>query len=132
MLSVFRAFHKRGWRGAVGLIAAYALVLQGFLAYSIASQAAVQGNSPYTGSFFVICISHDAAADGDTGAPVKPVTHCPICTLAASAVATLPEPGSLPVQWAASTGPQAFVSVAACVCFHQSRAGLSRAPPHNM
>jgi hypothetical protein len=89
---MFRAFHKRGWRSAIGLIAAYALVLQAFLAYSMASQAAAQGDdSPYSGSFFVLCTSQDDASAADhAGTPVKPVTHCPICTLSVSAAATLP------------------------------------------
>ena len=36
---MFGGGHRRGWRGAIGLIAAYALVLQAFLAYSIAVPA---------------------------------------------------------------------------------------------
>ena len=54
---MFGALKKRGWRGAVGLITAYAFVLQAFLAYSVASQAAVHGNS--SGAFFVICTNDD-------------------------------------------------------------------------
>jgi hypothetical protein len=91
------AFRNRGWRGAIGLIAAYALVLQAFLAYSMASQAAAQGDGPYSGSFFIVCTSQDDAAAGHAGAPAKPVTHCPICILSASAAATLPDIARLPL-----------------------------------
>ena len=42
---MFEALKKRGWRGAVGLITAYAFVLQAFLAYSVASRAAVRGDN---------------------------------------------------------------------------------------
>jgi hypothetical protein len=88
---------KRWWHGAIGLIAAYALVLQTLLASSIAAQAAAQGDALYSGSFFVICTSHDsAAAADDGGGPVKPVTHCPICTLSIFAAAKLSDPVLLP------------------------------------
>jgi hypothetical protein len=128
---MFRAFHQRMGRRAIGLIAAYALVLQAFLSYSLASQAAVQGDSSHSALFFVICSSEDggAAPDG-AGAPVKSGAHCPICTLSASAAATLPDIVSLPIVQVAA-GPASFVSAAACISFHQARAGLSRAPPQN-
>ena len=126
------AFHKRGWRGAIGLIAAYALVLQACLAYSMASQAAAQSAAADSDSFFVICTSQDGMpVPDDAGAPVKPMTHCPICTLSASAAAMLPDPVSLPVWQAAMTARTPFVSAAACISFHRARAGLSRAPPQN-
>ena len=89
---------RRGWRGAIGLIAAYALVLQAFLAYGMASQAAAHGDSPDSGAF--LRDLHHAGQRrgcGRTGVPVKPVTHCPICTLSGSAAATLPPPVSLPL-----------------------------------
>jgi len=129
---MFGAFHKRGWRGVIGLITAYALVLQAFLAYSMASQAAAHGDAPYSGSFFVICTSQDGAVAVDgAGTPVKPFTHCPICTLSASAAVTLPDPASLPIWQAAMMERTPFVSAAACISFHEARAGLSRAPPQN-
>jgi hypothetical protein len=121
-------FKKLRWRGLTALVAAYALVLQGFLAYSIATQAATQ-DSPY-GAFFNICSSH--APDGtaqDTDAPAKPDTHCPICTVSASNVALLPEPVLIPSRRGGLTQEQAFVFVAACISFHRARAGQSRAPP---
>jgi hypothetical protein len=128
---MFRAFHKRGWRGAVGLIAAYAIVLQAFLAYSTASQAAARDAASDAAAFFVLCTAQDnsAAPHGD-GGPL-PGTHCPICTLSGSGAATLPDPGSLPVWQGVAAGPTSFVSVGACVSFHSARAGLSRAPPRN-
>ena len=93
---MFGALKKRGWRGAVGLVASYALVLQAFLAYSAASQAAVHGDS--SGAFFVICISDDADARVDApSAPVQPTTHCPICTLTASAPLIAPDLAELPM-----------------------------------
>ena len=114
---MFEALKKRGWRGAVGLITSYAFVLQAFLAYSVASQAAVHGDS--SGAFFVICISDDTGARVDVpGAPVQSTTHCPICTLTASASRQPTSERYAP-----------FISAQACLRFHQSRSGLSRAPP---
>ena len=126
------AFHKRSWRGAIGLIALYALLLQAFLAGSLAAQAAAQGDPSYSGSLFVICAAHDGAAAVDgADVPAKQAAHCPICTFSASAAALLPEPGSLPIRQGVAAGLAPFVSVAACISFHQARAGLSRAPPQN-
>jgi hypothetical protein len=127
------ALLKRGWRGAVGLIAAYALVLQAFLVFSMASQAAAQDPASFAGNFFVLCTAHDAAdAQPAEGAPPPPKAHCPICTQAGSPAATLPGPAALPGLQPISAGRTAFVSVAACISFHQARAGLSRAPPRNV
>ncbi|WP_068021315.1 DUF2946 family protein [Rhodoplanes sp. Z2-YC6860] len=114
------------------MIAAYALVLQAFLAYSMATQAAAQDPASFSGAFFVICSSHDAsdAPDGDQ-AKLKLNTHCPICTTASFGAATVPDVVALPGTPAAFSVRLAFVSVDACVAYHQARAGLSRAPPQN-
>jgi hypothetical protein len=130
---MFGAFHKRGWRGAVGLIAAYALVLQAFLTYSMANQTAAQDSSSYAEAFVVLCTSQDSpdVQHGD-GAPSKPHAHCPVCTLSGSGAATLPDPESLSGWQIASAERVPFVSTAACIFFHQARAGLSRAPPQNV
>lgn len=129
---MFRSIHQRGWRGAIGMIAAYALVLQTFLAYSMATQAAAQDPASFSGAFFVICSAHDAsdAPDG-TDAKLKLSTHCPICTLAGSATAILPEPAVLPAMPATFAARTGFVTADACVAYHHARAGLSRAPPRN-
>ena len=123
---MFEALKKRGWRGAVGLITVYAFVLQAFLAYSVASRAAVRGDS--SGAFSVICINDDTGARADApGTPVQP-THCPICTLTASAPLIAPDLVELPPSqptW--ERWP--FLSEQACGHFRQVRAGLSRAPP---
>src|ERR1700709_2261092 len=111
---MFRAFHKRGWRGAVGLIALYALLLQAFLAGSLAAQAAAQGDPSYSGSLFVICTVHDDGATVDGAhAPAKQAAHCPICTFSASAAGLLPEPELLPIRQDVAAGRTPFVSVAA-------------------
>ena len=129
-MSVF--IKKLPWRGLTSLAVAYALVLQVFLAYSIATQAAAQDASAYAGDFFVICSSHSgSAADRDAGAPIKPNTHCPICTLAFSDAALLPDPVALPAQRPGIAARMSFVSAEACLSFHRARAGLSRAPPQN-
>jgi hypothetical protein len=129
---MLRSIHKRVWRGGIGLIAAYALVLQAFLPYSVTTQAAAQGDPTYSGSSFVICVSHDNAAAGDgADVPAKQAAHCPICTLSSSSAATLPDPVLLPVWPAARTERATLVSAAACISFHRARAGLSRAPPQN-
>src|SRR5262245_29299281 len=121
-----RAICRRGWRGAIGMIVAYALVLQAALAYGIAAQAATHGN--VSGTFFVICTNDDGLmADGAT-APVKPSTHCPICTLSGPVAAIVPEAIELPALLAVPVARTPFVSVAACLSFHDARAGLTRAP----
>ncbi len=65
------AFRQRGWRGAIGLIAAYALVLQAFLAYSTATQATAQDPSSIAANLFVLCTSQDNpdTPHGGNGAP---------------------------------------------------------------
>jgi hypothetical protein len=129
---MFGAFKKRGLRGAVGLITAYALVLQAFLAYSLTGEAAARDLASDAGAFFVLCAPHDGSgAQPDGGAAPKLQAHCPICTLSGSAAATLPVPSSLPMLWAVSAERTPFVSAAACISFHRARAGLSRAPPPN-
>ena len=126
---MFGAFQKRGWRGAIGLIAIYALLLQAFLAYGMAAQAAAQGDS--TNAFFVICTSHDGAVALDgADAPARPAAHCPICTLSASTTATLPTPISLPLRHDIGPERTPAVSDVARGSPHEARAGLSRAPPH--
>jgi hypothetical protein len=129
--SMLRGFYKSGWRGAVGLIAAYALVLQAFLAYGMASQAAAQDASLDSGAF-IICVSHDAdPASGGADVPVKHA-HCPICTLSGSSAAVLAEPAPLYARQAAWVERTAFVSAAACISFHRARAGFSQAPPQGV
>lgn len=115
------------------MIAAYALVLQAFFAYTIATQAAALGTS--SGSFFVICVN-DGGSDmsgsaGGTDAPVKPGTHCPICTLSGPAAAMLPDVVTLPAWQSVAAERTSFVSAQACISYHEARAGLTRAPPHN-
>src|SRR2546422_361036 len=90
--TVFPELRKHFWRRAVGLIAAYAFVLQSFLALSMVSQAAAAGSLSHGGTFFVLCLSDDSVAKDGTGAPAKPVTHCPACTLASSSTGAAPEP----------------------------------------
>ena len=123
---MFGAFKQRGWSGVVGLITAYAFVLQAFFAYSVASQAAVHGNS--SGAFFVIC-TNDGTGTGTDGAtvPVQPTTHCPLCILTPSSSPILPHTVELPTLWPMSVHWTPFIS--ACLSFHRARAGLSRAPP---
>lgn len=112
------------------MIAAYALVLQVFLAYSIASQAAAQDPSLSGGAFFVICSSqHDAEGTAGTDIPAQPNTHCPICTLSMVTAAFLPDPPAVPLRHGRLVQQSLFISAEACLSFHRARAGLSRAPP---
>jgi hypothetical protein len=128
-------FRKRIWRAAIGLAAVYALVLQTFLALGLMAQAAAQVASPDS-PFAIICLSHDQGAvqEGATGGdlPAKPNTHCPLCPLAASVTATVPDPVSLPARRLSLAGAAPFVSTAACLSFHRARVGLSRAPPQTV
>jgi hypothetical protein len=129
---MFRALHGRGWRAAVGLIASYALVLQAFLAYSLAAQAAAQEPSSQAGELFVLCASQgNPGAAHDDNAPLKPDAHCPTCTLCGSSAPTLPGTAALPAWQRVAAERTPFVSAAACISFHRARAGLSRAPPQN-
>jgi hypothetical protein len=126
------AFQRHFWRGAVGLIAAYAFVLQAFLAYGMAARAAASESS-YAAAFFVLCAADDTTAAPDhESVPAKPNTHCPICTLIGSAAAALPEPVALPLWRAGQFERTSFVTAVACISFHQARAGLSRAPPQSV
>jgi hypothetical protein len=127
---MFGGLHRHGWRGAIGLIAAYALVLQAFLAYCTAVQATAQNTSSYSADLFVLCTSQDNP-DTPHGNGAPPNAHCPVCTLSAAAAGALPDPISLPLRQAATGGRTPFISAAACISFHRARAGLSRAPPHN-
>jgi hypothetical protein len=129
--TVFPELRKHFWRRAIGLIAAYAFLLQSFLALSMVTQAAAAGSLSHGGTFFVLCLSDDSAAKDDTGAPAKLVTHCPACTLAASS-GVAPEPVALPEQLAYAEQRTPFVSAEACIAFHQARSGLTRAPPQNV
>ena len=127
---VLEAIRKRGWRRAVGLIAAYALALQAFLAHAALAQAAATGALSQGGAFFIVCVSHDGdAVPGDAGAPVKTASHCPTCTLAAGAGGIVPDAVPLP-KWRPGASEQASpVSVANGIFIHRARAGLTRAPP---
>jgi len=128
---MFRGLFHRGWRAAVGLIAAYALVLQALLAYSIAAQAAASGD--VSGAFFVICKTDSDGAAGEGGAaPAKPSTHCPICTLAHDTAGFVPAALELPLPHAVVSQSTPFVTAQACLSFHRARAGLTRAPPQNV
>jgi hypothetical protein len=130
LASMFGAFNKRGRRGVIGLIAAYALVLQAFLSYSVVPLAA-SADSPDSGSFFVLCAHDNGSAPNDTGSPVQPVAHCPICTLAASSAAIVPNPAAMPLRRDGAVQLLSLVSAQAGISFHRARAGLSRAPPTN-
>jgi hypothetical protein len=125
---MFGGGHRRGWRGAIGLIAAYALVLQAFLAYSIAVPATAHDASSYADFFLCAPQDHSDTPDGG-GAPTH--AHCPVCTLSDSADGVLPDRVLLPLWQAAMAGRTPFVAAAACISFHRARAGLSRAPPQN-
>ena len=128
MSVVFNTFK---WRRAVGLIAAYAFVLQAFLAVSVVTRAAAV-DPAHAGIAFILCSPNDpGAASGEAGAPVKSDAHCPICILAASAGGALPDAMILPA-WQRADGQPLFVSATNPIAIHPARAGLSRAPPHNV
>lgn len=128
---MFEGLFHRGWRTAVGLIAAYALVLQALLAYSIAAQAAATGE--VSGAFFVICKTDSGGTTAEGGAaPAKPSTHCPICTLAHDTAGPVPAVAELPLPYAVSAATTPFVTAQACLSYHRARAGLTRAPPQNV
>jgi hypothetical protein len=81
-------------RGIVSLIAACALLLQGFLAHGIAVEAAVQG---FEFGAFTICTAHaSASAPGDKDVPASTDDTCPLCMRSVPA-ATLPVADFAPV-----------------------------------
>ena len=89
--------HERGWRGAVGLITAYAFVLQAFSGL----QCRVTGccaRRQLAHTLSVICINDDTKppCPADARAPARQPTHCPICTLTASASLIAPDLVELP------------------------------------
>lgn len=126
---MFDPVKKRVWRGLTALVVAYALVLQAFLATSLASQAAAQDPSA-PDALFIIC-SHDGSGgtQADDGVPRPDHVHCPACTLAACATALAPEPPSLSFAFAGQTQRTGFAPADSVSTFFPSRAGLSRAPP---
>jgi hypothetical protein len=128
---MMNALRERGWRSGIALAVAYALVLQVFFAYSVASQIAAQDVLFGTDSFAVLCTSHNPAATDDTGSPVRPAVHCPACTLAGITALTLPDPVALSIRDAATTQRPSPAAVGIAFSSHRARAGLSRAPPQN-
>ncbi|MEW6452301.1 MAG: hypothetical protein AB1490_16705 [Pseudomonadota bacterium] len=129
--TVFPELRKHFWRRAIGLVAAYAFLLQSFLALSMVTQAAAAGSLSHGGTFFVLCLNDDSAAKDDASAPIKPVTHCPACTLAVVSGAA-PESAALPTQVSYIEQRTPFITAEACIAFHQARSGLTRAPPQNV
>jgi hypothetical protein len=128
--SVSAVFNTFKWRRAVGLIAAYAFVLQAFLAVSVVTRAAAV-DPAHAGIAFILCATNDpGAASGEAGAPVKSDAHCPICILAASAGGALPDAIILPV-WQRADARPLYVTATSLIAIHPARAGLSRAPPHD-
>ena len=127
-MAVLRFSKSFDWRRVIGLIAAYALVLQSTLAVALVT-AAAPADPAFSGTFFVICTADDGVAPGDAGAPVKHATHCPICILAASAGGLAAQVPVLAVPHEAIAVAAAFVSAPHGAFSHPPRAGLSRAPP---
>lgn len=128
---MFWMFHNSRLTRLIGMVAAYAFVLQATLAYGMAAHAAAQADTGSSGAFFVICSSHgDQTAPDDGNAPATSDAHCPDCTLSIAASALVPDVAALPIH-RLGAGRTAFVTTAACLSFHRARAGLSRAPPQN-
>jgi hypothetical protein len=125
-------FKKLRWRGLTAFVAAYALVLQAFLAYGIAAGAAAQNPAAPDSAVFVICSHLDTGTSPDTDKPVVPSSHCPLCTLAIAGVALPPEPAAMPVQLGHVLQRVVPMASAVGASLHRSRAGLSRAPPRNV
>jgi hypothetical protein len=122
MLAVFR---RRWVRCAVGLTAAYFLVLQGTFALA----AAAQTGAAEAGAAFVICASHPDFGTADPGGQGHHADDCCLaCTLAANAAMPPPDAVALLAPLVAGTvhvdtRNPGIVSVSH---FHSTRA---RAPP---
>jgi len=115
-------------RGLTSMVIAYALVLQTFFAFSLATQAAIQ--NPSAGdTLFVICAHDDANAQSDTDKSTTAHVHCPLCTVASFASALTPDPALLPLRVVAVAGQIQFALAEAGLPTFSQRAGLSRAPP---
>jgi hypothetical protein len=134
MATVFPNLPKHFCRRAIGVIALYAFLLQSFLALTMVTQAAAAGTLSHGGTAFVLCLTDDnGGEDTDVnGAPAKPVTHCPVCTISSSAGGLVPEPAVLPTQVSYIAQRTPFVTAKACISFHEARSGLTRAPPQNV
>ena len=117
-------------RGIVSLIAAYAIVLQAFFAFSVASEAAASGNQ--SGTFFVFCSASAQSASLDqSGTPTKTITHCPICTLTVSSGAAVPDSVVVP-HWQPTFAHEILIVTSTIrISIYQSHVGLARAPPQH-
>jgi hypothetical protein len=125
--AVFDRYKRRWLRGLTGLVVAYALIVQGFLAIS----AAAQSPASSADTLFVICSHDGAGAAQDDGSPVRPDIHCPLCTPAVCGFALAPAVVSVAVRLGGFAAPVSYASAEADVSPANPRAGQSRAPPQN-
>ena len=124
----------RGWRGAVGLIAAYAIALQTLFA-AFAPLPANAGNALGAdfGPLSVLCFgSGNAGSDGDPDAPAHTSSgkfHCVLCGSSAAGAAVLPDAAGAPLALPQFATHDFLRPVDASMALAPARAGLARAPP---
>jgi hypothetical protein len=119
------------WRIAIALIAAYVLVIQGFLATVVVTEAAAAG-VPSGNAVFEICSGDHGSAGGPPDGQASHLEKCClVCTLAAATAAISPDVSAAPA-WAriAAVGlPHPAVVSDGPVPPERVRSGPTRAPP---
>jgi DUF2946 family protein len=118
------------WARAVGLIAAYAFVLQTFLVSVVATQ--VVAADPFGDADFVICSSDSHSTDAPRDEGANHLVKCGLlCALAHSTIT--PVPDAIPMAaWAGIVTTsllQDRTRSSAVASPRAVRSGLSRAPP---
>jgi hypothetical protein len=124
-------FLRGRWRGAIGLIAAYAIALQTLFAAFAPLPANAQG-SDFAGGH-VLCFG-SGNVPSDTGDPSAPAPasgkfHCVLCGSVLAAAAVLPEPVVEPAPHHAVSAAVFVATPDVIPAQHAVRAGSARAPP---
>jgi hypothetical protein len=128
---MYRTFTASKWRRAIGLVLAYALLVQSTLALAIVTRGSVAVDPAISGAFFVICSPNGGHPDG-TGDPAPGAIggHCSFCVLStALAAATPPSAEFSPTAPAETSAPFVFFVAQAATQTHFPRSGLTRGPP---
>jgi hypothetical protein len=128
---VFRTFTAFNWRRGIGLVLAYALLVQSTLALAIVTRASVSADSIVAGTFFIICSSNSDHSDpGDGSGPGMPAAgHCPVCVLSTAIADGTVHPVALPLRRPVTRVAVFSLDAAQATALHFPRSGLTRGPP---
>jgi hypothetical protein len=115
------------WRGLVGCIVAYALIINALLSGVVGAEWAAQAAAGLLGEH---CLTDARAAAPDPAPAGQPddSSHCAFCTLAAAPAVLPVEPSSASIIWPRTSAPSAASD--RDLPFWQSHPGkLPRGPP---